>query len=205
MSTTFLRSLLLNPPAYPPCPAEIEWGAVDIAASVMNPFNAQAQIQSWGNAYREIAVTFQALSNAQALALAAWIESLQGVTNCFQLGDPLNLTPQGPIAGTYAVSGAGQSGFSLVTSGGSGLQAGDWIEVPVPGFSFGYLYRVTSVDGGTLGIWPNLRVGQGSPTDGAGIIVTNTQGIWRLKENARSWQVSKTKVYKFALNCQERL
>jgi hypothetical protein len=197
---TYLGVPVLNPPTvtangHTIVPRTFEWAAGDIAAVVTNPFNDSQQIQYWAAGAREAAITFQSMSNAPALAFVAWLESLQGVTNLFQLGDPLNIATQGTITGTYAVSGANQSGFSLVTSGGSGLQVGDWIQVNVPGMSIGYLYRVISVSGGTLGIYPSLRV---SP-----IIVANTQGLWRLKTNQRKWSVKETKMYGITLDCRE--
>jgi hypothetical protein len=188
---------ILNPPSYPPCPCSIEWGASDLAGAVTNPFTGQMQVQSWGAGFREISVSYQPLNNSQALAMAAWLESLQGMTNIFQLGDPLNQAPQNPLATAPTVSGANQTGFSLVTTGGNGLlQAGDWIQL---GY---YIYRITFVNSGTYSIWPNLRV---SPANGASIIITGTQGIWRLKDNSRKWTVQKNKLYTFTFEAREAI
>jgi hypothetical protein len=205
MPTTYLGGTVLNLPSviangHAIVPRTMEWMRNDIVGELTNPFTGQQQTQYWGAGPREVSFTFQSMSNAQALAFVAWMESLQGILNLFQLGDPLNTSTQGTITGTYIVNGANQTGFSLITSGGSGLQVADWIQVNVPSMSIGYLYRVTSLSGGTLGLYPSLRV---SPNNGDTVIVSNTTGLWRLKENSGKHSVRETKMYGISIDARE--
>jgi hypothetical protein len=66
--------------------------------------------------------------------------------------------------------------------------------------SIGYLYRVTSLSGGTLGLYPSLRV---SPNNGDTVIVSNTTGLWRLKENSGKHSVRETKMYGISIDARE--
>jgi len=43
-----------------------------------------------------------------------------------------------------------------------------------------------------LNVWPQLRE---SPADSAVVILNNTQGLWRLKENARKWSLTASRTY----------
>jgi hypothetical protein len=79
------------------------------------------------------------------------------------------------------------------------LLPGDYLQV---GFR---LYRtLTQYNGGTgvLEIWPQIRE---SPLDGTAVTVTNTQGLFRLKSNARKWSVSEAKMYGLQFDAREAI
>jgi hypothetical protein len=104
------------------------------------------------------------------------------------MGDPKAKLPKGVATGTPVVSGANQTGYSLVTRGWtpnktSILLWGDYIQI-------GYrLYSVTDavntdVNGdATLPIWPPLR---DLPADGVTIVTRACKGLFRLKPEADS-------------------
>ena len=208
---TFNGWTILNPPSVPAtpnspvaaAPSQIEFSMVDAVAANDNPFTGQQQVVSWGTAWMEWGVTLPAMHITAAVQWFAWLMSLQGQTNIFQLGDPTHTSPFGTGAGSPVVNGGGQTGFTLstrgFTGGGNVLQSGDWIQI-------GYrLYRVTANatgSGPTLAIWPQIRE---SPADGTAIAVTNTQGIWRLKESVRKCSVNEMRLYGFQFNIREAI
>jgi hypothetical protein len=116
----------------------------------------------------------------------AFILQCRGQSNAFMLGDPKAAVPKGPALGTPLVSGAAQTGYSLVTRGWahsvtSNLLPGDNIQI-------GYrLYKVLnpvnsdSSGDATLAIWPPLR---DLPADGTTIQTRACKGLMRLKQNS---------------------
>ena len=193
---TFNGWTILNPPSYPPCPATLEWQANDNIGVTENPFTRQQLTQDQNASWLEASASWQPMSNKQAIAWCAWMMSLRGQLCAFQLGDPLNLGPQNSAAVAPTVSGANQTGYSLVTTGGSNMTVGDWIQL-------GYrAYRITSIAGGTLGIWPQIRE---SPANSATTSLTNVQILWKLKTNVRKWSVSRVKLYGIQLELREAL
>jgi|SRR5579871_562800 len=196
MPLTFNGLTILPMPTVPAVPRTIEWQATDVTGVATNPFTLQQQVYLWGASLLEASLGYQPLTNAQAVAWIAWLMSLQGTAGAFFFGDPLNRTPQNPAASAPFVAGAGQTGYLLNVSGGSGQTVGDWIQI---GFR---LYRLTSVTVNQLGIWPQLRE---SPTDRTPIIINNTQGLFRLKSNQRKWSVRETKMYGLSFEIREAI
>jgi hypothetical protein len=167
-------------PTFPPAPKSIEWELDNVVGSARSPFSLQQQIYQWNTSILRASVSWPFMTNANFTAWRAFLASLQGISNVFQLGDPQNQAPQNHIATGGTVTGSGQVGYTLNTSS-SNLTPGDWIQI-------GYrLYLVTSVAGGSLGIWPNIRE---SPTGGTGIVITNTQGLFRLTKNSVKYMTS---------------
>lgn len=162
-------------PAYPPAPKSIEWQLDDVVGATRNPFTQQQQAYDWGQAVLRGSLSYPFMPATIARTWMAALMAFRGVLNVFQIGDPLNSSPQDPGASGGTVTGSGQTGFTLVTSS-SGLQAGDW-------FQIGYrLYMVTGASGGTLTIWPPLRE---SPAGGAALVIDNPKGLFRLAGNSR--------------------
>lgn len=125
----------------------------------------------------------------------AFLSGLQGIANIFQLGDPLQTGPQNPAASGGAVVGSNQTGYTLLTSS-SGLEPGDWFQIGLR------LYMVTSNSGGTLGIWPNIRE---SPASGSDLVITNTQGLFRLMKNDPQISVDEKHVYSVTFEMEEAI
>lgn len=192
---TFNGWNIVSLPAFPPAPKSIEWSLSDTVAASRSPFSLQQQVYNWQASILRASVSYQPMNNAQALPWVAFLMSLQGISNIFQFGDPLNLGPQNPAAVAGSVTGSGQTGYSLITSS-SGLNPGDWIQLGLR------LYMVTSVSGGTLGIWPQIRE---SPAGGTTLVITNTQGVFRLTKNERKYSVNDAKVFGITFEIEEAI
>lgn len=119
---------------------------------------------------------------------------------------------QGVIA-SYGpfVNGGSQTGDTLVIDGCSPnvtgfLLPGDYIQIGSA--SATQLYKVlTQVNtdgsgGATLDIWPDLR---SSPADNAAIVVANTKGRFRLRENVQQWQINEISSYGITFDCVEAI
>ena len=175
--STFNNWTIITLPSSPP-PKSIEWDLGDIVGAAPSPFSYQQQIQSSDAAKMRASLSWARQSNADAMPLLVFLRQTQGIANIFLFGDPKRTAPQNPAAVGGAVSGSGQTGYTLLVTGSSDLTPGDY-------FSLGLrLYFVVSVDGGTLGIWPNLRE---SPTDGTDLVLVNPQGLFRLTKNQRKF------------------
>ncbi len=176
-------------------PSSIEFDPTEKVETNESIYTAQTQTYDLMNSFWAGTISLPPMHRADADAWEAFILGCRGMSNYFLLGDPTAATPKGPATGTPVVSGAGQTGYSLVTRGwtpsiSSILQAGDYIQIgSLSTLSAGYaprLYRLTanaSTDAtgdATLSIWPNLR---DLPADGTAIIVTNCVGMMRLASN----------------------
>lgn len=170
-----------SPATLPPIPPPefIEWEMDDAVGAARSPFSKQQQLHNWNASLLRATLTYPEAYNSTAMPLLVFLMAAQGQNNSFFFGDPQNLGPQNLAATAGTVTGSGQTGYTLVTSS-TNLTPGDWIQV---GFR---LYRVTSVSGGTLGIWPNLRE---SPADATPLVIHNTQGLFRLAKNQRQYSV----------------
>jgi hypothetical protein len=158
---SFLTRPLITMPSSP-LPAGIEWSNNYVSSATTSPFSQQQQVYDWQAGMLEGSVSWAPLMRSEISPLLAFIAALHGVSNVFQMGDPLGKSPLGTPSGTPLVNGSGQSGFSLATKGWTAgapnvLLAGDWIQI-------GYrLYQATAsvtADGSgnaTIPIWPQLR------------------------------------------------
>jgi hypothetical protein len=140
-----------------------------------------------------------------------------GASGFFLWGAQLEVGPtptayQGVIA-SYGpfVNGASQTGDTLVIDGCSPnvtgfLLPGDYIQIGSA--SATQFYKVlTQVDtdgsgGATLDIWPDLR---SSPADNAVVVMANTKGRFRLRENIQQWQINEISSYGITFDCVEAI
>lgn len=193
--STFNDWTIVTLPAFPAAPKSIEWSLGDTVAASRSPFSLQQQIYNWGASILRASLSYQPMNNAQARSWVAFLMSLQGIANIFQFGDPLNTAPQNPGAVAGSVTGSGQTGYVLNTSS-SGLTPGDWFQLGLR------LHMATSVAGGVLGIWPQIRE---SPVNGTNLVIQNTKGLFRLTKNERKYSVNDAKVYGITFEIEEAL
>lgn len=115
------------------------------------------------------------------------------------------------IAGTPVVSGAGQTGEALDTSGWTAsqngvLKAGDLIQLGSGGST--RLHRVLAdVDSdasglATIDIWPRLRA---SPADGSTVVTANAAGLWRLSDDAASIMLEPALIARVQFSIEEAI
>lgn len=169
----------------------LDWSANTSVAVVTSVFTGQVQTQQWpGSEVRSGTATLPPMTSAQAKPWKAALLQLQGMSNAFQLGDPLGATPQGHVQGAPVAD----SSVPMV-AGGQTLYAAGWtssqINLLLPGdyVQVGYrLYTVldTVISDGSgkaaINVWPSLRE---VPT---GQIVTNSAlGLFRLAKNSITW------------------
>jgi hypothetical protein len=185
-------------PVSPSAPATIAVGMEDSVAVVESPFvPSQSQLQQWPGADRwTMSIELPPMSRARALPWLAFLASLQGMLNVFQLGDPLGRKPSGVAQGAPVVAaGTGLNAVSAIALSTRGwvaskygqLNPGDYLQV-------GYrLHQVTaqvnsdSSGNATIALWPSLRE---TPADGTAIHLVNAQGVFRLATNKRQWHAS---------------
>jgi hypothetical protein len=163
-------------------PSSIEWNPQEKVGETNASFGFQSQVWDWMQSMWVAQVSFPPMNRYAFDAWSSFLMEARGGYNAFMLGDPKAALPKGSALGTPLVSGAGQTGYSLVTRGWvpsttSILLTGDLIQI-------GYrLYKVLDAvnsDGSgnaTLSVWPNLR---DQPADGTTIITRNCKGLFRL-------------------------
>lgn len=176
-------------------------------AIVTSIFTGQTQAQRWPGADMwKGKLTLPPMTPAQADVWVASLMQLQGMTNAFQLIDPLKSTPRGnpqglPVVDTSIAMAAG--GSTLFTMGWTAsatglLLAGDYLQV---GFR---LYRVLdtvnadSNGKAAIAIWPSLR----EPPAGA-LTTHNAAGLFRMATNDQAWDYDYTQLSNITMDIQE--
>lgn len=191
--------------------ANIAFTAENAVAISQSPFTYAQQVvshpgQRWG-----ASISLPPMKRQDAEYWVAFLLSLKGQAGTFLLGDPNCVAPQGSAVNTPVVSGASQTGNTLVIDGApinttGYLLPGDYIQLG--GNSAARLYKVltqvnTDASGvATLDIWPNLRA---SPNDNSAVVLTNTKGNFRLKENITQWQINEISSYGITFDCVEAI
>lgn len=204
---TFNGFTIIPVPSTPPAPKSIEWSVPSIVSVTTSPFTAQQQIQDWQASWMELSLSYPPMSNDTAQAWISFIMLLRGSANIFQFGDPRMLAPRGSGLGTPLVDGGAQTGYSLATKGwtaGSAgvLLAGDWLQI---GFRLYKNLVDANADGSgkaTLSISPPIRE---SPLNNTAINLTNTKGVFRLKQNAQRWMQSTGGLYTLTFEAREAI
>lgn len=197
---------LVTLPSFPPAPTTIEYQANEIVGATTNPFTAQKQTYQW-QAFWQWSVAYPPMKESDADNWIAFLLSLQGVSNVFQLGDPRKTAPRGTPTGVPRVNGYPQSGYNLITSGWTPNSTGNLL--PGDYFNIGYrMYQYVgdgplnadSMGFATIPIWPPLREtpngGNGSPPTYDLLSFNNCKGLWKLNSNSRKWLLDRDRYYK---------
>lgn len=189
----------------------LDFKVKEAVGAVVSPFTGQVQTQQWPGAEMwSGTATLPELTRTSASTWIAFLMELRGMTNAFQLGDPMAITPLGIPSGTPVVNNSLNNGNpamsqSLGTSGwtanASGLLLpGDYIQI-------GYrLHRVLdqvnadSSGNATISIWPSLRE---LPVSSAAVVTENTQGLFRLASNERAYSFDITRLTRLSFTFQE--
>jgi hypothetical protein len=205
--STFNGWTIIALPTIPAAPQTIDFSIIDVVAASVSPFTGQQQIQDWQQGWLEASVSMPPMTHITAQQWIAFLMSLRGQANVFQMGDPLAVAPQGSASGTPVVTGSGQTGYSLATSGwtanASGvLQPGDWLQIGYRTYRNLQTVNADVSGNATLSIWPRLRE---SPNDGDSLILTNTKGLWRLKSNTRKWSETEARHYGIQFDIREAI
>src|SRR5579885_1487838 len=178
--STFNGWPIISLPASP-APKSIEWSLTDNEGANRSPFSYQQQIYDWGQAILRASVSYPPMPETQAAAWEAFLAGAMGIQAVFLFGDSVRIAPQNGAATGGTTTGSNPSGSRTIGASSSNLTPGDWIAIGLR------LYRVVSVSGGNIGIWPPVRE---APANGTSIVIANTQGLFRLQKNTRKYNVN---------------
>lgn len=186
----------------------IQIAAQNIQGRNSNIYTLKEQIYSHSGDRWLFDVTYPRQAKTQAKAIMAFLLSLKGGIGTFIAGDPYHTTPLGIGTGTPVISGAGQTGFSLVTAGWTAgqtgiLKAGDYIQIGT--YNLHVVLKDANSDGSgnaTFDIWPRIRT---SPANGSAIVISSPKCLFRLADSNTGWTVDKEGLYDFALSAVEAI
>lgn len=194
------------------CVASVVMTLTSTVGYTESPFTLEGQSFKWPG--RRFEMSFRMPPFVSRAIAADWIAfgaQLNGRYNLFLMGDPAAKTPRGVASGTPVVSGAGQTGNTLVTSGWTPnttniMMKNDYIQIGTGASTRLYMLVENANSDGSgnanLTIEPELRY---SPANGETVIVNNPKGLFRLSSNNFSWRVSPGKVYSLSFEAQEAL
>ncbi|HJV73175.1 MAG TPA: hypothetical protein VJ654_03050 [Noviherbaspirillum sp.] len=161
-------------------PAHVAWGLKSNTESFTSPLNGSTQTIERPGARWKATLTMPPLTVSNAVLLDAFLLQLNGKAGRFYLYPHHRPTPRG-LGGSGVVSGGGQTGKTLATTGWTAgwlvLRAGDFFQVG----SELKMCTADAVASGTgtvtLQFMPALR---SAPSNGAAIVSTNPQTIMML-------------------------
>jgi len=194
--------------------ANITLSAENAVAISQSPFTYQQQVVAHPGQRWAASISLPPMKRQDAEYWIAFLLSLKGQIGTFLLGDPNCVTAQGSASttpGTPRVNGGGQTGDTLLIDGlpintTGYLLPGDYIQLGsgVTAYLYKVLTQVNSDASGnaTLDLWPNLRV---SPGDNGLLVVANTKGRFRLKDNVTQWGINEISSYGITFDCVEVL
>ena len=167
-------------------PSSIEWDPQEAVSSNKSVFTGQTQTYDWMNSWWEGQVSFAPMARYSFDLWTAFLAQCRGQSNEFSLGDPKASLPKGAATGTPVVSGDGQTGYSLATSGWtpnlpSILMPGDFIQLGYRLYKAMEFVASDSNGNATIAIWPNLR---DLPRDGTAIKTRKCTGLFTLKNSS---------------------
>jgi len=182
----------------------------DAVAVSESPFTFEQQTYEHQGQRWKAMVTLPMMKRAQAEQWLSAMAQLNGRKGTFLLGDPDAPTPRGDGRGTPIVSGANQTGNTLLTTGWllgiTGiLKAGDYFQIGTG--TNARLHKLlfdTNSDGSgnaTLTFWPNLRY---APSTGQAIIIQNAMTQFRL-DAPFGWDANEVSTYSVQFSVTEAL
>lgn len=156
-----------------------------------SPWTGYQQFQRNQGQRWMLSVTLPPMQRADAAEWEAFFLQLNGQEGTFTMGDPRGATPRGIGTGSIQVTGAGQTGQTLLVDGATPTTTGiikknDYVQIG-SGIT-ARLYRQlvdTDSDGSgnvTLTLWPRITAAN-APADNAPIVLTNTVGLFRLSDD----------------------
>ena len=194
------------PVSLPTSPAmkTFELTARTVSAESSSQFTGEQQVYEHQGQWFEALVEYPLMQRDRAEPILAALIQLKGKFGTLLLGDPDAKTPSGSWAGAPVVDGASQTGQTLAIRGFTASQtnvakAGDYLQVGI-----GETQRLHKVlkdansDGSgkaTLDIFPRLRE---SPADGATIVTSSPEGVFRLMSSETPWRTDQRGLYKIA-------
>jgi len=191
-------------------PTRVKWGLQANTQIFSSPFTKSVQTLEKPGSLWQADLSFRGLNETQIRPLIAFMAQLRGRAGRFFLHDHGHPLPNGTITGSPIISGASQTGTSVLISGFTGtLLAGDYIGLPIfwtDGSAATELKFVTADVTGTGGaiavsIEPAIRV---SPRSGIAVVTNQPTAVMRLVDDKQlSYGRGGSPIYDMSLSAIE--
>jgi hypothetical protein len=186
-------------------PNAFEWALLSNTQTFSSPLTGAVQTTEMPGARWRVAMAMDSLSANDSALLRAFLAQLRGVSGRFYMPNLARPNPRGAATGNPVVSGAGQTGNTLVTSGWSNsitgiLRAGDYFGV---NDELKMMVADANSNGSgvsTLTFEPPLR---SSPLTGATITTVRPTAIFRLEDDASRWTTTAPVLDNFSITAVE--
>lgn len=169
-------------------PGSLDWGYTSNTQTFASPLSGSVQTMELPGTRWRFSFDMGTLNPDDSALLRGWLMLLRGQSGRFYMHNMAHPHPRGAAGGTPVVSGAGQSGISLVTEGWPAgvtvLKTGDFFEVN------GELKMIVAdvlangSGAATLTFEPPLR---NSPASGAAITTSKPKAVFKLDEDTVRW------------------
>lgn len=188
--------------------ADCKWGLITNTQSMQSELNGAIQTAGLPGDHWKAEITISDLVGREGKELTAFFTRLRGRAGRFYFTPPAGNTPEGSAMGSGVVSGAGQTGTSLVTTGWTPdqpelLAVGDYFQV---GYELKQVVVTASSDAlgnATIQFAPPIRT---SPANAAPIVTASPTCVMMLDDDKQSSAgISGPRIYAISFACREAL
>ena len=171
--------------------------AVNSVTTSQSPFTYKQQVVDFGGQRWEASVSIPSTRRDLAAEWATLLVALRGPVGTFLLGDPDYATNRGDASSCVVTGSAGDATVSVVMTGT--LKAGDYIQLGSGSSARLHKVLLDQTGDGSLEIWPSLR----SDYSSSSATLTNTKGLFRLKQNTSEWSINNASAYGISFEAVE--
>lgn len=199
-------SILSLPTLSRPVPSSCLFSLIANTQAFQSPLNRSTQTLELPGARWQSTFSWQNLTDADSRIIKAWLLKLVGMAGRFYLYDFTHSTPTGTAAGSPVVSGADQTGRSIVTSGWTANQSslllpGDYVGI---GGELKCITATAASNGSgvaTLAFEPPLRA---APANSSAIVKSAPTCIMRLADDQQDrFEFKQRNVTDITISCVE--
>lgn len=201
---------LISMPEFPGF-TDVTFDMLDSVSAVESPYvPSQMQTQRFAGADRwSVQLTLPKMTRSVAAPWIAFLAALQGAANVFRVGDPLGATPNGTPKGAPVVDGTvggnATSSSVLYTRGWTPnlfrlLKPGDYIQVVDRLYMAAQQVNSDANGKAAISVWPSLRE---TPADATELQLANTQAVFRLASNKRTWHTTVDRLIQISFQAVE--
>lgn len=189
-------------------PSSSKWALVTNTQRHVSSLSRQTQVLELAGAKWEATLQFNQLNVAEGRQILAFLASLRGSFNTFNLHDHSLESPRGIGTGTPLVNGASQSGNTLITDGWTVSQTGIMLAGDL--FQVGTELKIITTDvnsdgsgNATLTFESPLRT---SPANNDSLTVSSPKALMMLKDDKQATvSLSSPVFHTLKLNCIEAI
>jgi hypothetical protein len=171
--------------------------AVNSVTTSQSPFTYKQQVVDFGGQRWEASVSIPSTRRDLAAEWATLLVALRGPVGTFLLGDPDYATNRGDASSCVVTGSAGDATVAVVMTGT--LKAGDYIQLGSGSSARLHKVLLDQTGDGNLEIWPSLR----SDYSSTSATLTNTKGLFRLKQNTSEWSINNASAYGISFEAVE--